>query len=470
MQPARSSAIRVSGREVLLYNDQHFRKIRALHGVPDSFIATGWDLEHDLKKSDAKGGNLMAFIGNDFVVKDLNASDHASLLDIARSYAEHCVSGETLLAPMFLHWHDLETGKNFFAMGNVSGKGPFTALYDLKGCADDKMLSKAGKRIDVVHKRFYNLHLWCGTCLWSDARTTYYEGKVQARAEKFVVTEEQRRQFMTKLQRDIDWLKEAGLMDYSMLVALREGPPGTFDQGQRRAWPFQQVLVRSSRNGQRDEALAVGIIDYLQKWNFSKVIAKKIKFLEPNKATIEPQPYGDRFREHFRRSFIAGNVAPAQRPPQGSSASSSKSGCCAVLTWKTVLDLMICAIFVQYICYVCFQIFWGSSAAATAASSLATPPQQQFVADADAAAGPGFRMLKSGSCAEVGLAPILNSELCAKAAAALNLADITVSLTRAKNRPEGCFWHQGRLLLGRNASNRGNGVVGSRYPICAPQL
>jgi len=303
MLPVKSTTLSVSGREVRLYNDEHFSKLRRLHGIPDNFLDAGWDMTHEMKKSDAKGGALMAFIGHVFVVKDLNTGDHGSLLEISASYVNHATSGETLLAPIYLHWQDVEDGKNYFVMGSTCGKGPFLTMYDLKGCDDDKTLERDGKPIKVVHKRFFNLCMWCGTCAWDDARVVYFEGKVKARKVQFTVTEVQREEVLRKLQRDTDWLKQEDLMDYSLLVGIKEGPSGSFSE--KRRLPCQQALVRANGDGSRDVAMYVGIIDYLQKWNFGKVVAKMIKVLEHRKATIKPEPYGDRFNEHFKAAFVA---------------------------------------------------------------------------------------------------------------------------------------------------------------------
>merc|ERR1711879_992478 len=125
----------------------------------------------------------------------------------------------------------------------------------------------------------------------------------RARGVKFTVTKEQREQVLKKIHRDTTWLKSKNLMDYSLLVSVKEGQPGSFKQQPR--LPCQQALVDASDDGKNEIATCVGIIDYLQKWNTGKVIANMIKVLERNKATIKPEPYGDRFYEHFKRSFVA---------------------------------------------------------------------------------------------------------------------------------------------------------------------
>ena len=49
----------------------------------------------------------------------------------------------------------------------------------------------------------------------------------------------------------------------------------------------------------------MGIIDFLQDWNWKKVVAQTIKVAECNKATIPPAAYGDRFA-----TFVEGKFTP----------------------------------------------------------------------------------------------------------------------------------------------------------------
>lgn len=60
------------------------------------------------------------------------SGDHATLLQVSGSYAQHIRSGDTILCPIYLHFRDKGTGRFFFAMRNAIGSGPFRALYDLK--------------------------------------------------------------------------------------------------------------------------------------------------------------------------------------------------------------------------------------------------------------------------------------------------------------------------------------------------
>lgn len=76
------------------------------------------------------------------------------------------------------------------------------ASYDLKGCNDDKILERDGERLTEVHKRIWQLHMWCGSCCWSPERKVYYKGKQQAFSEQFHVTPAQKDSLM-------QWLRTA---------------------------------------------------------------------------------------------------------------------------------------------------------------------------------------------------------------------------------------------------------------------
>ena len=64
---------------------------------------------------------------------------------------------------MYFYKVPVTTGRtNIKSMIWKVGEGPFQALYDLKGCADDKTLLRDGLRIKSIHKRFYKPQMWFG--------------------------------------------------------------------------------------------------------------------------------------------------------------------------------------------------------------------------------------------------------------------------------------------------------------------
>jgi len=333
------ASVRPAGRDVQLFNDEIFRQVRAFAQVPDDFVNEGWDLGK-LQNGGGKGGTLMARVGACYIVKELSKGDHETLLQIAGGYADHVRDPDTILCPIYLHFRDKTTGRFFFAMRNAIGSGPFVSLYDLKGCADDKLIEKAGEPVKPVHKRVWNVGMWLGKSTWSPERRAYFAGKVEARNISIYLTEDQRARCLRCIERDTKWLAENRLMDYSLLVAIKDVPSENTASGGR--GPSNVGPSRYVYRGPdgRDVAVHITIIDYLQKWTMGKRVARVIKFAECNKATIPPVLYGRRFARHFKQHLVAlpgsacaeanadGDTEGAPRKPANSIAPPA-GDCCA---------------------------------------------------------------------------------------------------------------------------------------------
>lgn len=277
-----------------LWNDDVFSERRKAQGVADDFLNTGWGFA-DLKSGGGKGGSLMAFLETGFIVKELGAGDHSVLLAVARSYLEHVQKGMSLLCSILLHFRDDKTGKMFFAMKNAVGAGPFKSMLDIKGCADDKTLEKDYHKVPAVHKRIWHLHMWLGSWTWSEQRREYHQGKRAARDFDLGVAPDEHAVLIDMLRRDAAWLEQHRLMDYSLLVAVREG----------RRVERERSSEFAGRLGGEDVLVSVSIIDFLQTWGMGKRVARGIKVLECDKATIPPSPYARRFCKRIQQRFRA---------------------------------------------------------------------------------------------------------------------------------------------------------------------
>mmetsp|Transcript_11575 Transcript_11575/g.26935 ORF Transcript_11575/g.26935 Transcript_11575/m.26935 type:complete len:337 (+) Transcript_11575:118-1128(+) len=300
---AASSVVRPANLECEYWNDEQWQRLRRKDGVPETFANSGWTLA-DLQSSGAKGGSMMAYIADKYVVKELSAGDHEALLQATSSLCNHFASGPSILTPIYLHFRIQAVNRTFMVMRNMVGKGPSEALYDLKGCADDKSLELQEKKIAVVHKRFHKPHMWCGQCFWSKERVRYFEGKQHARKVTIQLPERDRNEIVSTIRRDVDFLIEQGVMDYSLLVAVKR---------KISSFPLNVKLFRVLRSDGTVMYLAVAIIDFLQKWTTGKRVAQAIKFLECDKATIPPQPYGERFAKEFEERFVSVSEAAAEK-------------------------------------------------------------------------------------------------------------------------------------------------------------
>ena len=108
------------------------------------------------------------------------------------------------------------------------------------------------------------------------------EAKQGAATVELPVTAEQRELLLRSIRRDTEWLSKRNLMDYSLLVAIREEPVGPAG-GSGPSVMAQRPLVHRGPNG-NDIAVYVSIIDFLQKWDVAKRAARCIKVLESRKA------------------------------------------------------------------------------------------------------------------------------------------------------------------------------------------
>lgn len=315
----KSCSICPAGRTCKLWNDELFGKLRERLGVPDDFLNEGWSF-NDLHKGTGKGGTPMVFIGSKYLVKELSRNDHGTLFEVAESYIDHVCRDDTLLSMILLHFQDLLSGRQFMAMRNEVGDGPFSVLYDLKGCADDRMLEINGQHIEPVHKRFWRLHMWCGRCLWSKARHVYFDGKRSAAEAVLLMTEVQRSEVLRLIRRDTQWLMGRDLMDYSLLVAVKVGlrpvaARAAASVQNPRLWPRAAPTATLYGANSVDVMTSVGIIDFLQKWTIAKVVAQGLKACEANKATIPPAAYARRFCDHFEERIVCSKALPSSAPP-----------------------------------------------------------------------------------------------------------------------------------------------------------
>jgi hypothetical protein len=240
-----------------------------------------------------------------FICKSMADGDHKSLLRRTESYVERILTGRSLLVPIYMHYRDPTTGRCYVIMANLAPPlidNRWDIKYDLKGCADDKILERSGKIVTPVRRRWYRVDRW-SKCCWSDLRWEYWKGKEDARNLKFPFPPDQRQDILQKIQGDTQWLIKEGLMDYSIFMAIRETTWDNHTSADKCVSPVRQYATLKGQD--RVIVVTLGIIDFLQQWTGAKKVAQCIKTLETNKSTIPPKPYGERFARHFADRFKA---------------------------------------------------------------------------------------------------------------------------------------------------------------------
>jgi len=304
--PLTVDVLTIGGRTYKTINDEHFTRIRAYFSIPDSFAASKDSFDFSkMAAAGGKGGDPMARTScSGYFIKEMNAGDHKTLLGLAEDLAEQITNPDkpSILAPLIAHFWGEDGKKSYLAMTNcMTSKGPYLKMYDLKGCADDKLLVDDGERVHEVHKRVWNLGLWCGC--GGDPRSKYFNGKLEALHKPMLeVTLTQKKQLMAAIENDCAWLLKHNLMDFSLLAGVVETDPNESELPGRPSLYAGSPCRISSDSG--THTTYFGIIDYLQKWNNGKVIAKAVKFSERNKATVPPIRYTKRFVNHFSMVII----------------------------------------------------------------------------------------------------------------------------------------------------------------------
>lgn len=303
----------IIGNELVetLYDDI-FTKVRSGFGVSDEFLLSNFDFEN-LREGGGKGGSLLSrsLCGN-FFVKELSKSDKHTILSgsFCELYSECVLSRDSLLCRILCIFTRRVDGKLYIAMGNcipISEKS-WDLIYDLKGTADDKTLVRNGKTVDEVHKRFWRLDWMFLEAIGkvTKNRLRYVQGKREAFTSSIILTTEQKKEIMTTIKRDLQFFVEQDLMDYSMIVAIKQ-----IDKVHEKI-SFESTAIHEDMynsfkvwDGDKLYIVYVGIIDFLQGWTMGKRVAHVIKCMFAPKpiSTVHPVVYAEQFENFFEKKF-----------------------------------------------------------------------------------------------------------------------------------------------------------------------
>jgi hypothetical protein len=326
-EPKPNPAIDVAGEtDVSFYNDGLYANIRQKYKVPNDVIATANFSFGNMAAGGGKGGDPMARTTcGQFFVKEVKDCDHDSLIEHVEHYTKHLCDGDTFLCRIFAHFRRGKDGHNYMIMNSwlpvltdehplVSAPAPgqkpdtgaaFWRVMDLKGCCDDKVMHKDGKKVPEVHKRFWNLGMNF-SCLRSDGRNKYYAGKREAIKFDFHFSPLDHSNIAKKIAADCALFDKLQLMDYSLIVAIIEVDDAEYDDERRdQFFPqldhFDAEQPYIAKHNGKVYGYYMGIIDFLQPWNTAKVIAHCIKdTVAPHPiSTIAPTAYAKQFSSHF---------------------------------------------------------------------------------------------------------------------------------------------------------------------------
>lgn len=291
--------------EAKSYSPQVFGEIRAYFGIsnPEFMHYLTGRARFTRGKSKGKSGSYFLFSADRrFLLKSLSKSELLLLCQLLPEYYAHMIQNPHTLLPRFfgIYKIDLPSGTVFLAcMNNVFDSAlKVHKVFDLKG-------SKAGRKATETEKQ-------SSSVVYKDI--DWIEQKLRIGCGK-----ERKLQLCEQLAKDCGFLRDHGIMDYSLLVGVHfqnkkgEDPPndngsiGAFAYAREngvahRINAFQQDDggMKSSFNFGLNHVYFMGLIDVLQLYNVKKKMehgVKMFRFKRNEISSVDPGLYFDRFMQ-----------------------------------------------------------------------------------------------------------------------------------------------------------------------------
>ncbi|XP_068123537.1 phosphatidylinositol 5-phosphate 4-kinase type-2 gamma [Hyperolius riggenbachi] len=314
------------------YCPQVFRNLRERFGIDDQDYQVSLTRSSPYGENETHDGRFLLSYDKTLAVKEISSDDVANMHSILSNYHQHIVKchGSTLL-PQFLGMYRLSVDNEdsyMLVMRNMfSHRLTVHRKYDLKGSLVSREASDKEKIKELPTLKdmdFLNM------------------------SQKVYIDEEQKKVFMEKLKRDVEFLVQLKIMDYSLLLGIHdvtraeqeeeeeleeedgenEGPgqytaagsygtspegiagylnshkplgPGEFD-------PYIDVYaVKSSDSAPQKEVYFMGLIDIFTQYDAKKKAAHAAKTVKHGAgaeiSTVHPDQYGKRFLEFVTNIF-----------------------------------------------------------------------------------------------------------------------------------------------------------------------
>ena len=242
-----------------------------------------------------------------FMLKSVSEAEARVVRELLPSLHEHFKACPSSLLNKPLGIFVIEahgTVKSFVALQNVCApRAPLHRLFDLKGSTQGRVASS-----DEYKK---------GVPLLKDIDWILSTNKIKVPASQF-------EQVSGSIVQDVKYLNSQGVMDYSLFI-------GWCKEGGLKNNPGVNVVTVAAT-----DTFYVGIIDFLQKYNTSKKIARVAKGIvnDPTTlSTVPPKEYAERFERFLMEKVfekVASSNPPAYKARQLSTAAPRKIDLTAV--------------------------------------------------------------------------------------------------------------------------------------------
>ncbi|XP_053564168.1 phosphatidylinositol 5-phosphate 4-kinase type-2 gamma isoform X1 [Bombina bombina] len=313
------------------YCPQVFRNLRERFGVDDQDYQVSLTRSSPYSENEAHGGRFLLSYDKTLAVKEISSEDVADIHNILSDYHQHIVKchGSTLL-PQFFGMYRLNVDNEdhyMLVMRNMfSHRLIVHRKYDLKGSLVSREASDKEKVKELP---------------------TFKDMDFLNKSQKVYVDEEQKKAFMDKLKRDVEFLVQLKIMDYSLLLGIHDvsraeqeeeeeveeedtenegaahtavGSYGTSPEGiagylnshkplgPGEFEPYIDVYaVKSSDSAPQKEVYFMGLIDILTQYDAKKKAAHAAKTVKHGAgaeiSTVHPEQYGKRFLEFVTNIF-----------------------------------------------------------------------------------------------------------------------------------------------------------------------
>lgn len=293
------------------YRPKIFAEIRSLCGISPQEYASSFTETTKQKFSEGRSGAFMFYSKNEkYLVKTTTKSEMAALLRIIPLYRQHLLKPENARSQLcrYLGAHRITMygqDMHFVVMKNAMPTENLSEKYDLKG----SWVNRHGKkgRLSLADR----LKMERSVPLYQD--NDFYQ--------KISLSKSAANELAAQIRRDVLFMRDLNLMDYSLLIGVVKKKFDVVDGGQAEGGGGTATAitnatnftsVSSSLNSYNSDgglrAVVVegpgcyyfGIIDILQEWNWKKKLERFYKMYIRGKdgdglSCMEPIGYADRF-------------------------------------------------------------------------------------------------------------------------------------------------------------------------------
>ncbi|XP_004692665.1 PREDICTED: phosphatidylinositol 5-phosphate 4-kinase type-2 gamma [Condylura cristata] len=312
------------------YCPQVFRNLRDRFDIDDQDYLVSLTRSPPSESEGSDGGRFLISYDRTLVIKEVSSEDIADMHSNLSNYHQYIVKchGKTLL-PQFLGMYrvsvDSEDSYVLVMRNMFSHRLPVHRKYDLKGSLVSREASNKEKVKELP---------------------TLKDMDFLNKNQKVYISEEEKKVFLEKLKRDVEFLVQLRIMDYSLLLGIHdvgqaaeeeEGPArageaegdggrgpggsyGTSPEGiggyihsHRPLGPgefassIDVYAIRSAEGAPQKEVYFMGLIDILTQYDAKKKAAHAAKTVKHGAgaeiSTVHPEQYAKRFLDFITNIF-----------------------------------------------------------------------------------------------------------------------------------------------------------------------